>query len=76
MTTFALLIWVAYAGLDTGGVALDHSRFEFFTMQQCQEARTVTKTALEKEFKRVVAVCVSRPLPDEGMFDPLAPKKR
>jgi hypothetical protein len=63
MTTFTLLIFLAYASSnpDLGGsVALDNQRVEFFSKEECDVALREVRRALNEQFKRSVLVCVRR----------------
>jgi hypothetical protein len=61
MTTWTLLIFLAYSGgADMGGVALDNQRIEFFSQDECKTALRDVRAALSDTFKRSVLVCVKR----------------
>lgn len=62
MTTFTLLIFLAYANsIENGGaVALDNQRVEFFSKEECDEALRDVRRAIGDTFKRSVLVCVKR----------------
>lgn len=62
MTTWTLLIFLAYSnGPDMGGVALDNQRVEFFTRDECNEAKKIVDAAIRTEgFRRSITVCVRR----------------
>ena len=59
MTTWTLLIFLAYSG-GTGSVALESSRVEFFSRTECEMALTQVAKAIDKNFGRSSLVCVER----------------
>lgn len=64
MTTYTLLIFLAYAGSSPeigGGVALDNQRVEFFSAEECRDAKKAVDQAIKTEgFRRSITVCVKR----------------
>lgn len=64
MTTWMLIIFLAYSnGSAEGGgsVALQSEKVDFFSAQECAEAKREIDNAIKAEgFRRSFAVCVKR----------------
>lgn len=77
MTTWTLLVFLAYSGGDMGSVALDNSRVDFFSKAQCEAAKKAVDASFKEErFHRYSLVCVNREMPVEGGPFPEGGKKK
>jgi hypothetical protein len=62
MTTWTLLIFLAYSGgADMGGVALEKFNLDYFSLDECKAARREQiKDFVEAGFKRFTVTCHKR----------------
>lgn len=61
MTTWMLIIFLAYSNGEGGSVALQSEKVDFFSAQECAEAKREIDNAIKAEgFRRSFAVCVKR----------------
>ena len=62
MQSWMLIMFLAYSSGEAGPVALQSEKVDFFSYEECRNARDAIKTALQKDggFRRSIAVCVER----------------
>lgn len=61
MTTWVLLIFLTYSGGEMGGTALEKEKVEFFSREDCFNARTEQKREFkEAGFLRFTVTCHKR----------------
>lgn len=61
MTTWMLIIFLAYSNGEGGSVALQSEKVDFFSAEECRDAKRDVETAIRTEgFRRSFAVCLRR----------------
>lgn len=62
MTTWMLIIFLAYSNGEIGSVALVTDKIDFGSRAECETARNAVKDAMVKDggFRRSISICVKR----------------